>query len=436
MPYDLSAVLRRVDARRMRELLVDFANVPSIPEDPSGPAEWYAGLLRASGAVESRVIDDVPHSPCVVAGFPGVRRSPTLQFSGYLDTDGGNARRAYAASGKIFGKGVASAKGGLIAAAEAARVLSEYGPVPGGGLLMVARSRRDTPDARPEDLLHLIERGIVGQAVVITADDHDVAPIMGLGLGLFRAVFTAPPDGAAARAHLRTSAAGASSLAATPIDAAHAFCTQLRRRSIALVNYKDTHGAAESVTVGQIVGGERIDRVPSSCCVQGAWRWLPERSAWDVYGELEAMARKAAVFCGMRAEVTLEPACQAYRLDQGEPIVASLCAAFHDVWNAELPFGASVRINEVPTFLEKAGVAAVCHGPHNHAAGIDPADESVSIDELTRTARVYISLALHYLGGVPGAPLAATYATANQDLTAPAPISEMLAEHAVHGVRT
>src|SRR5690348_2541898 len=138
MKIDDASLLDQVNARRMRELLLDFASIPSPRHDTAIAAEWYAGCLRASGAAEVQILRDQPRTPTVIAGFPGIRRGPILEIHGHLDAPAGTHRRAHFTGNAIIGSGIIAGKAELIATAEAARVLSAAGPLPGGGLLVVA----------------------------------------------------------------------------------------------------------------------------------------------------------------------------------------------------------------------------------------------------------------------------------------------------------
>ncbi len=217
MPDELGLLARRIDGDRMRELLVDFANLQLKSDRAVATAEWIAGLLRASGAVEAGVRGRDLRTPLVVAGFPGTHRGPTLQFMGYFAGRAGASRKAFAADGCVYGPAVASSAAGLIAAAEAARILAAHGPMPGGGLLFTARALTDQADDA-SDIGRMVDMGIAGQAVVITSGPATVLPVNGQGMCRFEVKFAIPETG-------RGCFEGPSSA----IDAAHAFCGTLRR---------------------------------------------------------------------------------------------------------------------------------------------------------------------------------------------------------------
>ncbi|HWE62807.1 MAG TPA: hypothetical protein VHB98_13920, partial [Chloroflexota bacterium] len=68
MMHEIMSLIDQVHARRMRELLLDFASIEDPPYDTAISAEWYAGCLRAAGAAEVRILRDHPRTPTVIAG--------------------------------------------------------------------------------------------------------------------------------------------------------------------------------------------------------------------------------------------------------------------------------------------------------------------------------------------------------------------------------
>ena len=384
MREEVGALARRIDGGRMRELLVDFVNLQGASEHSVVPAEWFAGLLRASGAVEARVYGRGTAAPVVVAGFPGTQREPTLQFMGYVAAPGRASRKAFAADGYVHGPAVASSAAGLLAAAEAARILATHGPMPGGGLLFTARAVGGRIDGA-SDIGKLIDMGIAGQAVVITSGPSKVLPVAGQGTCMFEVEFTAP-EGAPRPSEMPT----------TVIDAAHALCGVLRRRHAAAARIVDGLTGPETIVVGKIGGGELFDTVPRSSWLHGAWRYGVSRTEAAVQGELDHLAHRVAATCGVRARVTVRALRPSYRVDTAHSPVHDLSAAYQAVWGHHLPFGGSTLPSDVPLFLAR-GIPAVCHGPRPMPMESNSDVECVSVDDMARLAEVYLRLSLTYL---------------------------------------
>jgi acetylornithine deacetylase/succinyl-diaminopimelate desuccinylase-like protein len=384
MPDELGLLGRRIDGNRMRELLVDFANLQLRSERAVATAEWIAGLLRASGAVEARVNWRDRSAPIVVAGFPGTRRGPTLQFMGHFAAQGGAGRKAFAADGRVHGPAVASSAAGLIAAAEAARILSAHGPMPGGGLLFTARALSNQAD-EASDIGRMVDMGIAGQAVVITSGPATILPALGQGACRFEAKFAISDSG-------RGCFDGPSSA----IDAAHAFCGAVRRRQTAAARSAPAAGDPETIVVGSVGAGDCFDTVARSSWLRGTWRYRLGRTELDVRGELEHMVQRVAAAWGAQATLSVQVIQAPYRLDVTSSPVHDLLAAYRDVWGRELPLGAATSPSDLPLFLGR-GIPAVCHGPRPMPVSPDVDEECVSVADLVRLAEVYARLSLSYL---------------------------------------
>lgn len=385
MQDEVTSLVRRIDGARMRELLVDFANCQSASDRSLGAAEWFAGLLRASGAVEAGVRGDGLAAPAVVAGFPGRHRSPTLQFMGYFAQPGPARRRAFAAADHVYGRAVASGAAGLIAAAEAARVLAAHGPMPGGGLLFLARPCGDSWEAAA-DLSHLMRRGILGQGAVITGGAWRAVPVVGMGSCMFQVVFSLLED-----------QGSPCDLQATALDAAHRFCSLLRRRQRVLAREPDPLAGAETIVVGRMGGGEQFDVAPSSSWVQGTWRFGPGRREQALRAELADLAGRAAATSAATVTVTTRVVREPFRLDHALPLIRGLQAGYRAAWGNDLPEGSCASPTDVPLFLGH-GVPAVCHGPRATTMRAGGGEECVSMADLVRLAEVYVRLSLSFLG--------------------------------------
>jgi acetylornithine deacetylase/succinyl-diaminopimelate desuccinylase-like protein len=383
MNEEAAALAGRIDGRRMRELLVDFANVQGSGDRPHVAAEWFAGLLRASGAVEARVYRRGMAGPAVAAGFPGLNRAPTLQFMGYFAAPGPASRKAYSAGGDVHGRAAASTAAGLIAAVEAARILAAHGPMPGGGLLFTAHPA-DSRAQTAADIGLLTDMGVVGQAVVITSGDSSVIPVAGQGTCQFEVEFLLPTTGAIATdAH------------STVIDAAHIFYKALKRKRAEAAYAVDALTGPDIIVVGRMGGGEGYDSPPSSSWLQGVWRYGPSRTAEMVREELNLIAQRIAAASGTLVKLSLNVLRPPYCLDPAAPLVQTLQRGCREVWGRDLPKGRATYPSDVPLFLAR-GVPAICHAPRpgSHSAGDE---ECVSMEDVSRLAEVYLRLSLAYL---------------------------------------
>jgi succinyl-diaminopimelate desuccinylase len=132
-----------IDPATVLELTRELVRIPSVHDPATGrneepAARWVAGLLRDLGWAP--VIDQVaPGRPNVIAVVDGGRPGPTLCFEGHTDvvTEGDRAHwtvdpfAAEVRDGRLYGRGSADMKGGLVAAILATRALADQGPFSG-----------------------------------------------------------------------------------------------------------------------------------------------------------------------------------------------------------------------------------------------------------------------------------------------------------------
>jgi acetylornithine deacetylase/succinyl-diaminopimelate desuccinylase-like protein len=382
MCYELRELFQRINDRRMRELLHDFVRIPSSPGTTAIATEWYAGYLRASGAAEVQLVRGDPAAPSLIAGFPGVHRGPILEVQGHIgDYPPGLAIPAGTAD-TIHGPGLIGAKAELVAAAEAARVLADGGPLPGGGLLFAVTPRGSSEQERMAPVTRLIERGALGDAVLLAGDEHAVAPVVGLGHGTFTLTFF---RGSIARGNGES----------TPIDAAQCCLALLRRRRRELARHADPLAGPEQIVVQEVRGGPAGDGDETICSVKGAWHWLPGRAAAEIYQELHALGGRAAARHHSVLDVVFTPTTEGFVLDRDEPLVQALHAAYAQVMHRPLPAGATRNGNCAGLFLRSRGVPAIAHGLDPHTRGTP--SEAVTMQDLVQLTRIYLSVFLQYL---------------------------------------
>lgn len=389
MTYDSYSLCKRINSRRMRELLCDFALIPAPTNDTVAAAEWYAGFLRSCGAAEVQILREQRQTPSVIAGFPGMRRSPILEVHGCIGDGEDVPAEACASVDQISGTGLVGAKAELIAAAEAARVLADFGPLPGGGLLFVVTPRAGRfPD---EALSRVTKRGVQGDAVLIVRGENEVVPVVARGSASFQVEFFSLDED---RQH-----AGddnyPSRCADTPIDAAQLFIAVLRRRQRALSRYADSLLGPEQVSVLEVRSSRAAGRALPGCTVSGQWQWLPRRGQTEVFVELRDLAQKTAEHHGTGVNVVFEPYGEGFSLDCDEPLVRALQSAYQQVTDRQLPLGAGRGLCRTAMFFMELGIPAVSHGLNVPERRRDR--EGVSLDELVRLTRTYLHLYVHYL---------------------------------------
>jgi acetylornithine deacetylase/succinyl-diaminopimelate desuccinylase-like protein len=132
----------------MPELLDDLRDVVRIPSVafpgfPSEPvlamADAAVGLLRRSGAADARLLDVPGGYPAVYAEVPGPAGSPTVLLYAHYDVQPAPPEQGWATDpwtpvdgpdGRLYGRGAADDKAGLVIHAGVLRALTAHGPLP------------------------------------------------------------------------------------------------------------------------------------------------------------------------------------------------------------------------------------------------------------------------------------------------------------------
>ena len=169
-----ASLAAKVDAHRIMQLTLDMVRIPSPPGRERAVSEFYAAELREAG-LDVELDSEFPDSPSVVAWLRGGNGGPALQLDGHTDTVDLPGPDPRFEAGYIHGRGSEDMKASLAAMAEAARILCEAGVQLRGDLLLTAHGRHES--ATNETLISLIEKGVHGDAVIVTElGGKDLAP--------------------------------------------------------------------------------------------------------------------------------------------------------------------------------------------------------------------------------------------------------------------
>ena len=109
----------------------------------------------------------------------------TLQFDGHLDTVHLPFVPPRFENGFLYGSGSSDMKGGIAAFVEALRVLRETGTLKAGRILLTAHDHHEGPWGDGRQLRALIDKGYVGDGVLLPEYLGDRLPLSGRGAGIF-----------------------------------------------------------------------------------------------------------------------------------------------------------------------------------------------------------------------------------------------------------
>ncbi|MDI7277009.1 MAG: M20/M25/M40 family metallo-hydrolase, partial [Anaerolineae bacterium] len=280
MSSPLTQLHSQVDPERVHRLALDLVAIPSPTGDSRQVAGFYADRLREVG-VEVQLDAEFPESPSVLACVEGGSPGPTLELAGHLDTIPVPHDAPQIRDGLLYGRGTCDMKGSLAAVLEVVRVLW---PVRGrlrGRVMVCAYGYHEAPLGRAQSLLRLLERGIVGDAVVCVEGPADELAVIGKGMSTFE--ITVEREGEPT--HELAAAPGTPHPLLIGLDVARA----LRDWNEELAGREAVpYVGSESVFMAQFECGDFYNRLPARCRIAGTRRYGPDRRFPEVEAEFEA----------------------------------------------------------------------------------------------------------------------------------------------------
>ncbi len=376
-----------IDPARVHELALDLCRIPSPTGDTRLVAERYAQALRALG-LEVTFDVEFPESPSVIAYADGGRPGPTLEYAGHLDVIPVAQDPPYIDGGILYGRGACDMKGPLAAVVEAVRVLLPLGERLAGRLMVCAYGYHEAPLGRAQALLRLLERGLVGDAVVSVEGPSEAVAIIGKGMSTYE--ITVEREGEPV--HEVTAPKDLPHPLLVGLDVAG----MLRAWNAELAQGEDLPFVGpESVFVGQFESGDFYNRVPNRCRIVGTRRYTPEKRFPEVEAEFQARLDPIRRRTPATIRLDLVKAKDGFRVREDEPVVRALRAGYEDVTGRPLPLGGFTAVGDASNFNHEGGVPAVYYGCGLERAHATP--EYVALARLEQQARVLAAAAAHYL---------------------------------------
>jgi succinyl-diaminopimelate desuccinylase len=136
-----------------------------------------------------------------------------------------------------------------------------------------------------------------------------------------------------------------------------------------------------SISLGRIMGGDAMNKVPDRCVIDVDVRYLPGQDVQAILAEIEAIPDTK-----VKTVFHRQPAC----VERDDPFVTMLAEAVHEGTPAERISVGRDGASDAISFIE-AGVTAVEFGPIG--GGHHGPEEWVSIESLARYRRALVDFA-------------------------------------------
>ncbi len=389
-------------------LLCDLVAQPSLLGDEAGAQAVVRRAFEANGlridefAIDEDKIRQHPgYSPSIIPyhgrhNVVGVHtpagpvRGKSLILNGHIDVVPVGTASMWASppfapridADRLYGRGAADMKAGIVAYTLAFRALQRLGYEP----------------AAPVYLQSVVEEECTGNgalACLVQGYTADAAIIPEPGEGVMRAQMgvmwlTIDVHGVPVHASVAHTGMPAIAYANQIVEWLKELETAWNRPAARHACYAD-HAHPINFNLGKIAGGEWTSSVPTHCRIDMRLGFYPGRSCADVRAEVEAhLAASHARHPGsasVRYAITYQGfQAQGLVVDVQQPVVQQLLAAHHDINGADAALFASPATTDVRFFHLYGNIPSTCYGPEG--ANIHGIDEWVSISSLQRVTAV------------------------------------------------
>lgn len=381
--------LRRIDESYCRSMLEEMVAIPSVVNEEKALAEYLKRRLEALG-LETRLqlVEGDRWNVIAVHRFP--EPGPMLMFNGHLDTvpvcEGWTTDpfKPVIRDGRLYGLGSCDMKAGLACAVTAIKAMIKADAPLRGTLAFTGVVGEEACSKGAKALLKTEMKE--ADAVIIGE------PWTGIGEG-------ALPLGITGKVLYDVEVKG---------RAAHGFSPHLGVNAIEeaariLVNLNKLElkphprfGRGNLCTL-KIEGGYKVYSVvvPDRCRFEVNRLLVPGETVSSAVEDMERLIRSL----GLKAEVevgTKPPFYESFEMSSDEPIVHLFSEAFKEVHGRDPEFQYSTSITDGNVFTGEGGIPSIHLGPAG--MGAHQSDEYVLLDTLVPTMKIYVKMALKFLG--------------------------------------
>ena len=406
-----------VDADRVTEELAALVGIPSVTGSESAVQEEVARRMERAG-LGVRVLEVDPDRLAEDPDFPGseVERDQLRVVAGHLNPGRDGRRllllghvdvvpagdpdtwthppfRPTIQNGLLYGRGACDMKGGVVAALEAVRAVSEAGVDLAGEVLVVTVPSEEDGGA---GTLAAIRAGYTADMAVITEPTSLQVVVAHAGAITFRLQI---PGKAA---HASTRREGVSALDGLGVVLTALEEDEARRNAVETHPLMTALGLPYPTIVGKVNGGSWASTVMDSLVIEGrygvrlgqSWQQAAEElrgalaPAWEAHPFLSRHPLRLEITGGRFETAELAPE---------HPLPVGLAAAAEWVTGSRpacvgVPYGADMRL-----LVNRGATPTVMYGPGDirvaHAA-----DEHVALEEVVTCARVLAAWLVDQLG--------------------------------------
>jgi succinyl-diaminopimelate desuccinylase len=381
-----------VDARGLVQFTQALVRIPSVNQLSEGIGEGPAAALVADQMRRfgwtPLVEESAPDRPNVVAVVEGGRPGPTLLLEGHTDvvTEGDRAAWSHdpfgaeIVGGRLYGRGAADMKGGLAAMLFAAAALAAGGPFP-GRLVLAALADEEGMMLGVKDFVARGHAAGLDGAIVCEPEGGEVCVAQKGALRLWveargRMAHGAMPD-----------------RGLNPIPSVAAFVESCRRLEAEIQAEAGRHPllGVPYLTPTAVGAGsaEQLNVIPGK-----AWLGLDVRTTPAVDHGVLVERLRAASQDGL--SITVLEDRPATETPDDHPLVEAVMEGHRRIHGVRPPLGGVPGATDGTILWRDAGLPIVTYGPGGKWIA-HQVDEYVEVEDLVRTAEVYLEAARLFL---------------------------------------
>jgi acetylornithine deacetylase/succinyl-diaminopimelate desuccinylase-like protein len=379
-----------INTERLAKRVWELVRIPSPTCKEKQAALAFRKMLSRAGA-KTWLDETIPDSPSVIGRLKGRRPGRTIQLAGHLDHIDIPHPAPKQDKKIISGRGAADMKNGLGGILEVVSVLKESGCNFPGEILVTAYGLHEAPTGNSAGLLHLIGKGVKGDAAIVCEGPDDAAAIAANGMAIWDIIITHKESSC----HELSTKANKTELLIAAAKLISAMAKKDKKLKPSQKQYFLL--APESIFIGQLHYGDFYNRLPNKCTLQGTIRWHPDKQSRRIRDDFERMLK--AVHLGKNVKLTSNWNIigDSYEISGDEPIVRSLRKAYKLVNSKSMPVRGHSSVTDTCRLVRHGGIPAVLcsFGTSTGHADYEYAD----IAHMTRSAKVLLLTVLDYLNG-------------------------------------
>ncbi|MBO5574547.1 MAG: ArgE/DapE family deacylase [Clostridium sp.] len=333
----------------------------------------------------------------VYAVFRGKKGGRSILFNGHIDVmpaedSDGWTTPPYAPDvrdGKVFGRGTADMKGGLMASVMAVKLLQDAGYTLPGDVIITSVCDEE---GGGNGSMQAVMRGLSADGVVNCEGTDDELILAHMGWVFFRVEF----EGKACHS-------GGKANGVSAIDKAIKVIHALEEKEHAwLLTYKHPLLPPPNLNIGVIKGGSAGSTVPGDCMFETCVHFVPGLMTMDQVKEefIDAVTRCAKADPWMEShmpKITVYQAGQGFEQDPEDPFIQAFRRAFLAVRGKEAVMAGCPAGNDARLFKNIARCPVVLYGP-GHLAQCHGVDEYLELEEYYNAILTYAQLILEFSG--------------------------------------